>query len=158
MNIEIVHKLTKEEVKALKSCDHISFVYEAEKGEGKAIIRATKELKRNVWEKEKTIEIEAGNQMIGKNADKVKRCYYNLMHVEFTHWPTIAENLKEGDRLVIRWHLANNNRYLNDAGLFADDVFLDVYREGNGRGMKVKRYFVGYSVCQNNTARMCQVV
>lgn len=158
MNFEIIHKLTKEEVKALKTCDHIVFFYDALQGEGKAVIRAIKELKNNPWEREKVVEIEVGNQMVGKNVDKVRRCFYNLMYTEFTHWPSIAENLKEGDRLVIRWHLANNNRYLDDAGLYADDVYLDVYREGGKRGMKVKKYFVGYNVCQNNSARICQVV
>lgn len=157
MIMENVYKLTKEEVQALKTCDHVSFIYEAERGENKAIIRAIKELKKNVWEREKVIEIETGVELWGKGSENVKRCYYNISGAKYTHWATIAENLKEGDRLVLRWYAANNNKYLNDAGLFADEVYLDVYRESKGK-MKTRRFFVGYAVCGNNLARMCQTL
>ncbi len=62
---------------------------------------------------------------------------------------TVAGVLRAGDHLRLTWIGSNNNGYLKDAGLHADQVALVV-----PRGHKKLKFLLGVSVAQDNSARM----
>lgn len=74
-------------------------------------------------------------------------CFYSKYANET--WATIVRSLRVGDRLHLSWIGANNNEYLTEAGLYADEVRLVATSDKSTR-----TWLLGYSVCADNSARM----
>lgn len=66
-------------------------------------------------------------------------------------WQTIVKLLRPGDEITLRWRAGNNNGYLREAGLHADDLYLRVRRGDTAREME---FLIARSVCRDNSARM----
>ncbi len=68
-------------------------------------------------------------------------------------WRTAVGLVRVGDRLKLRWVAGNNNHYLDNAGLFMDELYL-VAR----RGQRELWFALARTVCADNTARMIRRV
>lgn len=75
-------------------------------------------------------------------------CFHSLYVSEV--WKTIASALRVGDTLRVSWVADNNNGYSNEVGLHVDQVKL-VATSAKGR---VSAWNLGWSLCQDNSARM----
>jgi hypothetical protein len=81
-------------------------------------------------------------------------CFYSAYQRDV--WATIVRSLKVGDRLHVAWTADNNNGHSRAAGLHVDQVKLVAFPERQPeRGPQVRStWHVGWSICEDNTARM----
>lgn len=62
---------------------------------------------------------------------------------------TVIGHMREGDNIKLMWRRSNQTDYLNNAGLFKDELFLIIERKD-----RYYQYFIQDSVTPNNSARM----
>lgn len=80
------------------------------------------------------------------------QCFYSAYDNDV--WHTIAASLRAGDTLHLEWVADNNNGYSREAGLHVDEVRLRAVPERRTPRTLVRTWHLGWSVCQDNTARM----
>lgn len=171
--------LTKDDIKALRNCDRVSFYFirniQNKKTLYHSYISATfvHKIKGINGELEKTeyIDIPAFDRIHtynGINSESVKACFCMNHFGQGSQWQAIAAFLRVGDMLEIEWLVDNasgyisksvytdESRYVSNQQLHKDDCKLTVIR---GQASKKKRYtfLIESAVCPNNTARMVKV-
>jgi hypothetical protein len=81
-------------------------------------------------------------------------CDYGEAHLSYSHeYMTRVNCMQAGDVLTLNWIACNDNNYMKQAGLHADELHLRIERMKDG---KRKRYdfHVTTQVCPNNSVKM----
>lgn len=148
-------KLTKDQIKALKTADCVCFrrVTNKENNSITETIELHKKVKDSPWNEEKTIIIEltASNSITFKQFDAfsmIGSCQFDNCYM------SITKILKVGDELTLSWekdYLTSN--LLKDAGLHGDVLLLKITREN-----KSLTFNINQSITLNNSARMIQML
>lgn len=149
-------KLTKEHVRFIRKASK-SVVFRYTNGRAKVEF----EDKHGI---ELDIEVEQRENLYGKNHGKMYTGFAMIHTPDFTaHWCTIAQLLKVGDVLGLRW-VADANGYVRNAhysgdsemeafdSLHMDSCYLTVKR-----GKSLLEFHVATSICPDNSARMIKV-
>lgn len=163
--------VSKDDLKALKTCDSVCFDHSPA---GNHTIRAIKRGKAPFYQ-DATYPIKVRSSVFihsdgpKPNLDHAK-CFEMFSSSKYNdEWQTIVGLVKVGDEIKLRWIGADNNGYVNrstvtemseekgNAGLgmklYHDKLYLSVWRAG-----KQKYAFqVSDSVSPNNSARMIQI-
>lgn len=156
------HALTREDLKALRRAERVSFF----RTPTRSYIKASRE-KTDASDFDLNHEIPAYSTIDlcvpdHKTWDdsktplvEVAYCHHLLyVYQEEDHWATIAWLLKGGDRLEMYWYRdAATNGYMKDANLHGDTLNLIVHRSEKGRRKKLI-FLIERQTCQDNTARM----
>lgn len=103
------NKLSKLNIKALKSAERVVFQY---RNGSSYILTIDKD--------DKYHRIDCGTRISNYREElgNVKAADYCNLHVRYDHaYKTIVESLKEGDELTLYWVANNNNQHLDRAGL-----------------------------------------
>lgn len=140
--------LTTEQIRALKKADAVVFHFR----NGEHFIRAIKEDKDEFGHKDREIRIDVQGSITSYNRDlgEVEQASYIENHTQSDKaLQTIFSHLKKDDTIHLHWVANNNNGYLDRAGLYQDELYLQIHRNG-----KIKEYQVGTSVTPNNSAKM----
>ena len=140
-------KLTKEQVKALKKADALVFRYDGEKSFIKVIER-----KKNKEEKVTYIEcLTRINEIPVRGFGEVVSACHVESHVKWTpHIQTMLSRIKEGDQLELIWVANYNNKDLNDASLYRDDLYLAILKKNGKR----EEFHIYTSVTKNDSTKM----
>ncbi len=162
--------LSAQDVKALRQADSVSFHKRAH-GKPTDCIQCSKRVKNPgpYDETEKTYYVAVRGVIAGGGVPYGAEGYncFEMIHVaQFCEvWRTIAQSLKAGDVLTLRWSADNfRNGYVEGARitekdeyrgmeLHADALYLEVTR-GEGRKRRKLVFLLDVSVCVDNTARM----
>jgi hypothetical protein len=167
--------LTAADIAALKRADDVSMHYYDGRGCLRAHLRGGYAEEPRVFTaaqqrtfplaggSDRTRDIEADTDIAGYGDDDglhwsasvgdAKPAAFHMIH-DSDHsltWQTIVKLLRPGDEITLRWRAGNNNGYLREAGLHADDLHLRVRRGDTAREME---FLIARSVCQDNSARM----
>lgn len=173
--------LTKEHLKALRTADSICFDhYKGPKG-GTGKIRAIKRTPKDIWEKEKTIEVPAVSTVRGYGTchERIQVSPDTISCFDMAHsaqydeeLQTILSLLRVGDEIEMVWVAGGGNGYVKRARVTEKEYDTDgketPYQPGLGEMLyhdklyiRIRRndkpkYFFHYadSICPNNTARM----
>lgn len=148
-------KITSEQARALRKADSVVFHYK----DGQHYIRAIKEDRDEFGRKTREIRIDVQGRVekysAKHNLGEVEECSTVLNHAQQDKpLKTAFAGIRSGDILYLRWISGNNNQYLNQAGLFADSLYLQVHR-GEFKN-NVKEYHIKTSITPNNSAKMCK--
>jgi hypothetical protein len=83
--------------------------------------------------------------------EEVKSCTAVVSIYDFEVYPTcVLKQLRVGDELGLLFVGCNNNKYLDDANLYHDEVWLQIIRNSKVIG----KYPLDDSICANNSARI----
>lgn len=152
----MTHTLTADDLKALRMADaSVCFFTD---GTEESYIRCSKKVKGDPYRQEMDYQIQAdgfinyygsgSGTMKGRKAFGMVSCpKYDAV------WQTVCAMLRVGDELTLKWTQSNNNQYVDDANLHVDDLRLCVKR-----GDKMYEFFIEYSICPDNSARMIKRV
>ena len=141
-----IEPLTTEEVAAIKSADVLVFHYR----NGQSFIRTLKE--KEMSSSEETGKIGCATQVdkYGKLGDVRSASHVMNFIQDNDHMLTILHNLSKGKKIKLVWICNNNNNLLRDAGLYNDELHLQIIDDkGN-----MKSFIVDKVVSANNTAKM----
>ena len=156
---EVDHALTELDVKALRQADTVCLDYCSDgvgtiEGTAQGQLRASKKVKGSAFNEEVTRYIPA-NTIVEAFARVEGGYKYGCAVIHFANdnhygvWSTIADLLRPGDILTIRWLAGNNNQHLERAGYFNDEVQLIVKR-----GKRRMAFNVENRIGPDNSARM----
>lgn len=147
-------KLTKQDILALKQATAIIFQHR----EGKSYIRCVKKVTDPVYTGDQTLERRIECDAARGNPDYwttstlsefTASCYEGYVQDQRL-FQTVISLLRPDMELRLIWSQSNNNQYVNDAGLHADELYLQAIKP-NGDALT---FLVSYSVCKDNSARM----
>lgn len=160
--------LTKEQLAALRGADRVAFHHRAD---GTGLVCCIKRVKRpgpfgGEYDREFSFEVASQVQMYGRDEayspDARPRCFA-LVHRFEDHWHTVADSLRPGDVLTLRWLGNVGNDYEKQSvthleghqgrRLYRDELKLSA-RRGEGKRARWLVWRVETSVCPDNTARM----
>ncbi len=141
-------KLSKEDIKRLKSADRICFDFYRKDDEEIHQIRAIKEL-RDEWNSEKTVEIPAEGYFTGTYQAEVERAFYMNHSPQVDRgWKTITELLKPGDEILLQWCKGYGDCDLlrnSPVPVTIDHLYLEIWRENSKEQRKIKHtFFLAY--------------
>lgn len=140
--------LTKNDIKALKTCDSLVFRY----SNNQSRIEAIKEVKNDPWETEKRYIINVNTEKCSNYIKEATTHIYNN-----TIWKTITEILKENDTIYLQWYPdAHTNQYMEKAGLHGDVLYLKIFRQGKNKN-KWFTFLIDTCTCPDNSARMIKL-
>jgi hypothetical protein len=145
-------KLSKEDIKRLKTADRICFDFYRKDNEEIHQIRAIKEL-RDEWNSEKTIEIPIGSSFSGTYENEVKSCFYMLHAPQQSRpWQTIISLLRAGDEIEVQWCKGYGDcTLLERSSITVDYLYLHIWRENGKEKRDVKySFFVDYQLSQTD--------
>lgn len=99
------------------------------------------------------METAEGNRALGEGKAKCFAMIGIYPNQRTPAW-SILSTLKVGDEVTFSfWPDAHSNKYVDDADLHADALYMHVTRKG-----KRQSWELDISICPNNSARMCQGV
>jgi len=147
--LEQAVEITTELGQALRQASSLVFHYR----KGQSYIRCLKE-NVGVWKETKEVRIDCGTFTENYGGRLGLGDIRSASHVETAiqfHRPlqTVLSKVRKGDKLILRWVANNNSQYLTKNGLYKDELYLVVHRKD-----KQEEYYIGCSVCENNTAKM----
>ena len=153
--------LTKDDVKALRTCERAVFSTAA--GEMTGTIACRRDNPNpgpfGDAEREHIIATDAhgtyynnddtfGSVPLHTTGRRAWSLQYNYEHTPTT-FGTLAALVRTGDRLTLRWIAGGGNEYEKRAQLYRDSLSVEVRR-----GTKTLVFLIDVSVCPDNTARM----
>lgn len=142
--VDTPYALTRDDLKALREADSVSFAYTTEPREGQppCYLRLTKKHDESgsaVWSSDTEAErlIPAQVQLTAYDREhsssdaqrEIRRAYASSLSAKFDpHWVTAVANIKVGDQLILHFIAGNNTETLRKAGLMHDEFDLRVRR------------------------------
>lgn len=159
--------LTKEDIQALRGADRLVFLHEAgttgKYGVGDGTVKCIKEgknirvpgfepehsapnLERRLPAKSRITDYGAkylSDIPLTAHAAHVEQTYVD------SHINTIVRFLRAGDFVTLEWWRDNNSLTIEKGGLHVDQLSLSV-----GRGEKIYKFRVAFTITPNNSARM----
>lgn len=165
------YTLTRDDLKALREADAVSFHYVKSPTEGElgCYVRLTKrhdDSNSAVWSREDDAEriIEAQVILTAYDRDhtasdaqrEVQRGYASSLSAKFDpHWKTAVANMKVGDALRLHFIAGNNTETLNKLGLVHDEFDLRIQRCKDGQRPVELTFRIDDSICPvGSSARM----
>lgn len=144
--------LTKDDLKALRTADSVTFSHGSD---GRHYVRGIRRLTVDGFETEVRREIRVPSNIRSYDSDR-KRSYGHAFEMINSaqyddDWKTVVSLLRTGDELALLWYAGNSNAYVSDANLRRDELRLIV-----NRGNRRLSFLIDVSVCADNTARMTQ--
>lgn len=165
------YTLTRDDLKALREADAVSFHYTAKPTTGPTCyVRLTKKHDTSgsaVWSSENDAErvIEAGviltaydRQHTSSDARDIRHAYASSLSARFDpHWQTAVANMKVGDALRLHFIAGNNTETLNKSGLVHDEFDLRIQRTKEGHRPVELTFHIDDTICpMESSARMVQ--
>jgi hypothetical protein len=145
-------QLTSADIRALKNADNVVFQTSPEWGHRVRAIRE-REHTQSGFSDEVQIQASGGIRSHGEGFE-AKYCFHMIHSSKYSRsWQTIASLLRPGDTLSLSWSAGGGTTENHRAaGLHGDTLSLVVYRKEKHK----YTFKVAYSVCPNNSARMCR--
>lgn len=147
--------LTKDQITAMQKANRIVVAYSEGQTEIRAIITKTvKEKGHEPQEVEFTTVINISHRFESYEKSRrrweIQRVFFYLMQHGWHQGPieSFTRFLRPGDEITAEFIVANNNQYLEDAGLFRDSLRMLV-----NRGKKQYCFLLADSICKDNSAR-----
>ncbi len=153
------HLITKQDIAALKTADRlvIRYIRDTDISRIECIKDASES---NPWEQVHVVPVMITSSAYNDEyTNEVASAFLMLWATRYDNpLRTILDTLKAGDVLAIQFNADNNNGYLKEAYLHADECRLTVIRPGEEAAKDKKWYYLlACGVCADNTARMCKV-
>lgn len=147
--------LTKEDLIALRKCDKVLIGQDIKQNNSKPFIRCFKEIKdkTGIFSTSLAVPDLVRDVTVDSNLSiNDYTCFTHTDDLEFhdSEMRTVISLLKENDEIILYWRYGNNNQYLDNAGLYKDELLLKVKRNDKHKYC----FFITVSVCQDNSGRM----
>ena len=163
-------ELTKEDIKALRTCDRVVVQIGGVNNTSTATVRCIKEVKAmdgfTSSDPYTTLQAEYEILTQGTISKRFRTASCFLSFTTFGAWGLLVKSLRTGDRIVFEAR-ENGNGYIKGVSsgrttdtsdisfsdLYYDEMCLTIYRKGK---VFADRVVFEHSICPSNTARMLQ--